>query len=332
MFILVVTAFYLSYVALAANYASARLMAKLPKHIDQQFKIVAIMILVIQTTAVILVLSTESEALNALRHVANMIAVVFVVYVVEMSFYKLRNAINNMHKGLSDTELDSGRGSALQLTGSEFKLPALGQYGSSKIPLDEVNLSTQPRGAPNTTKPAMHSPRASALQIVVKSEGAKSINVAMNPSERKSDVQMPQRSSAMRLSGTRQRRSRTKIERNARRTAKRIRRKITWVLIIFPIVCSFGFAALAFLVIDGFVRNGNYKDDQRTYASGKYNRGLDFSMYVNLIVLMFYQYYAAVPPPKWMYRCLPCSFGEVETPNGNDRIASPRSPKMKVTS
>eukprot|EP00465_Bigelowiella_longifila_P010574 CAMPEP_0185271474 /NCGR_PEP_ID=MMETSP1359-20130426/44880_1 /TAXON_ID=552665 /ORGANISM="Bigelowiella longifila, Strain CCMP242" /LENGTH=368 /DNA_ID=CAMNT_0027863437 /DNA_START=59 /DNA_END=1165 /DNA_ORIENTATION=- len=86
-------AFDLTYVTLAAVYAAASMMRRLPKGMDLYCKIYAAFSMVSQAIVTIAVLLTKSPQIDAFRHLINFCAMGIILYHLTASFYSVRHAV-----------------------------------------------------------------------------------------------------------------------------------------------------------------------------------------------------------------------------------------------
>eukprot|EP00466_Bigelowiella_natans_P013976 jgi/Bigna1/139499/aug1.50_g14207 len=86
-------AFDLTYVTLAAVYAAASMMRRLPKGMDLYCKIYAAFSMVSQGIVTIVVLFTKSPQVDAFRHLINFCAMGVILYHLTASFYSVRRAV-----------------------------------------------------------------------------------------------------------------------------------------------------------------------------------------------------------------------------------------------
>eukprot|EP00466_Bigelowiella_natans_P002459 jgi/Bigna1/145715/aug1.102_g20423 len=263
---------YSTYISLSAMYTSVNLSsAKLPQQLGFYFKSFGLILLALQILAVIGTLITATNRINALRHAATILLIIFLFIMAEPAWIKLRMLIDELHKGTIAENICDTKSSNERISRSKQN--------------DAHNTKTNGVKVPTTENPVLmecvdskRSDNPGSLKLEYSSVSTKSQKIVTS-SPTNGD-----------------RRSALKSQKNIQ--MNRTRQKLTRLIFIVPIMGATAVILLAIVVFRQYTRGGSYSQDTDE-ESNQYSPLSDLIDYCVIFVTMYFQFYAHSRFPKW---------------------------------
>mmetsp|Transcript_19257 Transcript_19257/g.30618 ORF Transcript_19257/g.30618 Transcript_19257/m.30618 type:complete len:378 (-) Transcript_19257:115-1248(-) len=314
-----------SYRLLAASHSTIRFSknTELPKNVSLPFKIFAGISLILNVAAIVGTVVTMERRVNAIRHGANIVVIIFVVVIMESSLIRFLREIR-VH--LNRSKPDDFKSKSCDTDDK----PKTGGGGAGHTQPSQADLDTSLDLQASLDNLRKEINKGSTINGSIATLGFESKQCQLKNTKIKlpSKIVHRRRKSSMEIT---------------HKKLKVSERNMKWVVCILPLVSMFALGALCANVGVQLSEGGSYPDDINREAN-YYNMPVDLVLYIMIGMLMFCQWYAYTPLPEWTNSCVeifrlqfsryfPCRSGKskissesTKTPSGDAVSKSKNTP------
>mmetsp|Transcript_22520 Transcript_22520/g.54931 ORF Transcript_22520/g.54931 Transcript_22520/m.54931 type:complete len:266 (+) Transcript_22520:472-1269(+) len=257
------------------------MLSRLPSSVEKTFRISEGFYCTVQFAAVVATFTTNTTAINSIRHLATCFVVAFVACILILSSFRLRNVIQEAYPeiaGVSLSDLESDK------------------------PITKRNKQSFESSKKNSSESVQIK---SILEVKVKSStdigdsGQQNSPLPQSPRSPRSNKQHQKDTSG---SVPHKIVKKTNIRHGAKilRTAIQVRKKLEKLLIFCPIILILGCGVLIYLFVNQITNSASYSEDYRSEKSN-FNLTVDISHYFGIVVIMFFEWYSNVTLAQWVY-------------------------------
>ncbi|GAB5355708.1 hypothetical protein AAMO2058_000228600 [Amorphochlora amoebiformis] len=304
---------WLSYVITTVSYAALNLQSKLPKSMRVTYVLFSALTVIIQLVGLLLTLIMDELRYNSMRHFSNVLVVCFAGTYLETSLVKLWGEIQEMpsrHPSATGENRDRSRfvtrfESRFVTDESRFGVERSGNpvgiRAECPSPLSRTSRLSRTPTARRCSLPSTSSPRTPKASTAVP-------RTSSTDQEEKTAVLREAKEHRRRVSNSArnhkpsQSQYRTKMQKK-NEIMKKVVRKVWHMIIIVPFIIFLTFVVLAYSGVSQLLEGGSYADSSKEY-SDKYSLFEDISLWSNLVVAWFFQYYGVLKSPKYIQRPL----------------------------